>query len=113
MELDPAVCRTMARPGGLGKRGAGTPPGGQSGLALGERQCYIVTRSLQPDPPPTAAMPTHVHPQHHHHHHPAGQGHPPAAVSPSILRMSILERLAIAAVLIAVLWGAVAWAMMG
>jgi hypothetical protein len=56
-------------------------------------------------------MPTHVHPQHHHH--PLGQGHPPAAVSPSILRMSILERLAVAAALIALLWGAVAWAMMG
>jgi hypothetical protein len=34
-------------------------------------------------------------------------------VSPSILRMSILERLAIAAALIAPLWGAVVWAMMG
>ena len=55
-------------------------------------------------------MSTHVHP--HHHHHP-GQGHPPAAVSPSILRMSILERLAIAAALIALLWGVVVWAMMG
>ena len=55
-------------------------------------------------------MPTHVHPQHHHH--PPGQGHPPAAVSPSILRMSIAERLTIAFALIALLWGAVAWAMM-
>ncbi|HET7255709.1 MAG: hypothetical protein ACXU9A_15190 [Xanthobacteraceae bacterium] len=55
-------------------------------------------------------MPTHVHPQHHHH--PPGQGHPPAAVSPSILRMSIAERLAIAVALIALLWGAVVWAMM-
>jgi hypothetical protein len=55
-------------------------------------------------------MPTHVHPQHHHH--PPGQGHPPAAVSPSILRMSIAERLAIAGALIALLWGAVVWAMM-
>jgi hypothetical protein len=53
-------------------------------------------------------MPTH--PQHHHH--PPGQGHPPAAVSPSILRMSIAERLAIAVALIALLWGAVVWAMM-
>jgi hypothetical protein len=55
-------------------------------------------------------MPTHVHPQHHHHH-PPGQGHPPASISPSILRMSVLERLAIAAALIVVLWGAVFWAM--
>lgn len=61
-------------------------------------------------PPHCQAMPTHVHPQHHHH--PPGQGHPPAAVSPSILRMSIAERLAIAVALIALLWGAVVWAMM-
>ena len=54
-------------------------------------------------------MPTHVlHP--HHHHHP-GQGHPPASSSPSILRMSVRQRLAIAAALIALLWGAVIWAM--
>jgi hypothetical protein len=59
------------------------------------------------------AMPTHVHPQHHHHHHHhhSGEGHPPASVSPSILRMSVVERLAIAAALIALLWGAVLWAM--
>jgi len=58
-------------------------------------------------------MPTHVHPQHHHHHHHhhSGEGHPPASVSPSILRMSVVERLAIAAALIALLWGAVLWAM--
>jgi hypothetical protein len=55
-------------------------------------------------------MPTHVHPQHHHHH-PPGQGHPPASISPSILRMSVVERLAIAAALIAVLWAAVLCAM--
>jgi hypothetical protein len=47
-------------------------------------------------------MPTHVHPPHHHHH--PGEGHPPASISPSILRMSVLERLAIAAVLSAVIW---------
>ena len=46
----------------------------------------------------------------HHHHHP-GHAHPPATVSPSILRLSALERLAAAAVVIAVLWGAVFWAM--
>jgi hypothetical protein len=64
-------------------------------------------------------MPTQVH-QHvhdhghdhpHHHHHPAGRSHPPAAVAPSILRMALIERLAAAAVLIAVIWGAVLWAM--
>ena len=42
----------------------------------------------------------------HHHHHP-GHAHPPATVSPSILRLSALERLAAVAVLIAALWGAV------
>jgi len=55
-------------------------------------------------------MPTHVHPHPQHHRH-AGQGHPPASISPSILRISVLERLAIAAALIVVLWGAVFWAM--
>jgi len=46
----------------------------------------------------------------HHHHHP-GDTHPPATVSPSILRLSALERLAAVTVLIAALWGAVFWAM--
>ena len=50
------------------------------------------------------------HMEPHHHHHP-GQVHPPATVAPSILRLSALERLAAVAVLIAVLWGAVFWAM--
>ena len=52
-------------------------------------------------------MPTHVHP--HHHHHP-GQGHPPASISPSILRMSVVQRLAIVAAVIALLWATVWWA---
>jgi len=52
-------------------------------------------------------MPTHIHP----HHHQPGQGNPPASISPSILRMSVLERLAVAAVLIVVLWGTAFWAM--
>jgi hypothetical protein len=46
----------------------------------------------------------------HHHHHP-GHSHPHASVSPSILRLSALERIAGATLLIAALWGAVAWAM--
>jgi hypothetical protein len=54
-------------------------------------------------------MPTRV--PHPHHDHGPGQGHPPAAISPSILRMSVVERLAIAAGLIALVWGAVVWAM--
>jgi hypothetical protein len=37
--------------------------------------------------------------------------HEPTTISPSILRLSAWERLAAAAVLIAVLWGAVHWAM--
>jgi hypothetical protein len=58
-------------------------------------------------------MPTPVsHPHPHRHHHP-GAGHPPATVTPSMLRMSLAERLAISGVLIAVLWGAVLWAMKG
>jgi len=52
------------------------------------------------------------HHDHHHHHH-AGHAHPPATVSPSILRMSALERLISAAVVIAALWGAVVWALAG
>jgi hypothetical protein len=50
------------------------------------------------------------HMEPHHHHHP-GHVHPPATVAPSILRLSALQRLAAVAVLIAVLWGAVFWAM--
>jgi hypothetical protein len=54
-------------------------------------------------------MPTRVpHPRHAHR---PGEGHPPAAISPSILRMSVVERLAIAAALIVLVWGAVVWAM--
>ena len=49
--------------------------------------------------------------EHHHHHHPHGHAHPPAAVAPSILRLSAIERLACVTVLIALIWGAVFWAM--
>ena len=52
-------------------------------------------------------MPT---PVPHHHHHP-GHGHPPAAISPSILRLSAWERLAAVGLVIAALWAAVLWAM--
>ena len=47
----------------------------------------------------------------HHHHHPQGHAHPPASVAPSILRLSAAERIAAAALLIAVLWVSVYWAM--
>ena len=38
--------------------------------------------------------------------------HPvPAAIAPSILRLSLVQRLGVAAVLIAMLWGVVFWAL--
>jgi hypothetical protein len=55
-------------------------------------------------------MATHEH-HHHHHHHDPDHAHPPATVSASILRLSVMERLGAAAVVIAVLWGAVYWSM--
>ncbi|MCZ7660055.1 MAG: hypothetical protein M5U07_20410 [Xanthobacteraceae bacterium] len=42
-----------------------------------------------------------------HHHHDRDHAHPPATISPSILRQSLAERLAIVAVLVAALWAAV------
>jgi hypothetical protein len=57
-------------------------------------------------------MPTQIHEHaHHHHHHLPGEGHPPASISPSILRLSAAERLAAAGVVIAVIWAVVFWAM--
>jgi len=44
-----------------------------------------------------------------HHHHHAGHSHPPATISPSILRLSVAARLTVSAVLIALLWAAVFW----
>jgi hypothetical protein len=44
------------------------------------------------------------------HHHP-GHIHPAATVSPSLLRMSATQRLVGVAVMIAVLWAAVFWAL--
>jgi len=73
---------------------------------LDGRGCYIVTFAANRL---GSTMPTRV--PHPHHDHSPGQGHPPAAISPSILRMSVVERLAIAVGLIALVWGAVVWAM--
>jgi hypothetical protein len=56
-------------------------------------------------------MSDHDHHGHAHQHHHPGQAHPPASVSPSILRLSALERLGFAAGLIALLWAAAFWAM--
>ncbi len=49
--------------------------------------------------------------EHHQHHHPHGHAHPPAAIGPSILRLSTVERIAIAAVLIVLVWTSVIWVM--
>lgn len=49
--------------------------------------------------------------EHHHHHHPQGHAHPPTTAGPSILRLSVFERLSFAAVLTALVWAAVFWAM--
>jgi hypothetical protein len=46
-----------------------------------------------------------------HHHHETGEAHPVAHVAPSLLRMSALERLAMAAIAAVVLWTAVWWAL--
>jgi hypothetical protein len=50
------------------------------------------------------------HHSHHHHHHP-GHVHPPATVHPSILRMSVWERLAASTVLVGLIWAVALWAM--
>ena len=44
------------------------------------------------------------------HHHHGGAPHPSPTVSPSLLRLSAVERLAGAGVLIALIWAAVFWA---
>jgi hypothetical protein len=46
-----------------------------------------------------------------HHHHNPGDAHPEGRISPSLLRMSVIERIAIAAVAVLVLWAAVWWAL--
>ena len=47
-------------------------------------------------------------PTRHHHH--GGAPHPSPTISPSLLRLSAVERLAGAGVLIALIWAAVFWA---
>src|SRR5262249_18191959 len=76
----------------------------------GRRQmlhCNICVKSSRP------TMPTpvpHPHPAPPHAHRPS-ETPTRAAISPSTLRMSVVERLAIAAALIVLVWGAVVWAM--
>jgi hypothetical protein len=45
------------------------------------------------------------------HHHHAGEPHPSPTISPSLLRLSAAQRLAIATALIALIWAATLWAM--
>lgn len=72
---------------------------------LGVPKCYTITiRKAGTDP-------VMSHESHHHHHHPQGEAHPPAAIAPSILRLSAAQRLGMALALIAVIWAAVFWAM--
>jgi hypothetical protein len=44
------------------------------------------------------------------HHHHGGAPHPSPAVSPSLLRLSVAQRLLGAGVLIALIWAAFFWA---
>jgi hypothetical protein len=45
------------------------------------------------------------------HHHHASEAHPSPTLSPSLLRLSVPRRLALAGALIALIWAAVLWAM--
>ncbi|CAL8980628.1 MULTISPECIES: hypothetical protein [Rhodoplanes] len=46
-----------------------------------------------------------------HHHHDPGFAHPSPPPAPSLLRLSLGRRLAVVAVLAAVVWAVVLWAM--
>jgi hypothetical protein len=46
-----------------------------------------------------------------HHHHNGDAPHPSSAVTPSLLRLSAPQRIAVAGVLIALIWAAFLWAM--
>jgi hypothetical protein len=45
---------------------------------------------------------------HHHHHN--GAPHPPPGIAPSLLRFSVIQRIAVAGALVALIWAAVFWA---
>jgi hypothetical protein len=45
-----------------------------------------------------------------HHHHHAGEAHPSPTLSPSLIRLSVPQRLMLAGLLIGVIWAAVFWA---
>jgi hypothetical protein len=55
-------------------------------------------------PPTSAHFP-------HPHHHRAGERHPAAVVPASMLRMGVGQRLAVATLMIALIWAAAFWAM--
>jgi hypothetical protein len=42
-------------------------------------------------------------------HHHGGEAHPSPTISPSLLRLAAPERLAVAGIVIAVIWAAVLW----
>jgi hypothetical protein len=44
------------------------------------------------------------------HHHHRGAIHPSPTITPSLLRLSVPQRLAVAGVLVAVIWAAALWA---
>jgi hypothetical protein len=46
-----------------------------------------------------------------HHHQHGGQAHPSPTLSPSLLRLSAPRRMAVAGLLIALMWALAAWAM--
>jgi hypothetical protein len=56
-----------------------------------------------------AAAPRDPSPRPHRHH--LDEGHPAAAVSPSLLRLGVAQRLAAAGLLVALIWAVVFWAM--
>jgi hypothetical protein len=47
---------------------------------------------------------------HHHHHRHGGASHPSPTITPSLLRLSVPERIAVVGVLIVLIWLAVFWA---
>ena len=67
--------------------------------------------NIKKDQPARPALKDKPMATHHHRHHALGHAHPPASVLPSILRLSAAERVTGAALLIAVLWALVFWAM--
>jgi hypothetical protein len=66
---------------------------------LDKAKCYTITKAW------ITGGPKHL--MAHHHHEPGAH---PVTISPSILRLSAWERLAVVAVIVAALWGAVHWA---